>query len=1335
MSQSCWLMRRSVSALIFVLFGAIGWPQATSTSTVSGQVTDQQGALVIGATVQLTEPTTNTTLSTISNDAGRYVFVNVPSGTYTMNFSKGGFTTYRVNDIVVSVGAALTVNVSLQIGSTTTTVEVTATAGAELQTTSAAVGTSISGAALQALPNMGREAATLAVLQPGTTLSGNTAGAVSDQNTFQLDGGNNTDDMAGNPAGYVTNFAGLGGTQTNGSPTGMMPTPIESIEEFRIASFNQTADFNGSAGSQVQMVTKRGTNQFHGAAYGYYFATNVGAANTWQADHTPVKINGVSYDHTPLPSNHRDRFGGAIGGPLTPKFWGGKTYFFFNYEGFRFPNVGTFEHKVPSDLLRAGVIQIANSAGTYIPYNLNNVAVTVNGTTYQPSGLDPRGVGMSPVIQKIWNTQMPVGNDPLYSSGDGFNTLGYLSTIRAPLTSNNYVARVDHDFGEKLRFFTTYRFLRLVNLTTNQVDIGGALPGDTFGQPTAKAPRDQVPGYWVAGLTANLTPNITNDFRYNYTRNFWQWGSSNDPPQLPGLGGAVEIGGEGTTATTSLGPYNVNNQSTRQRFWDGQDNLLKDDVTWIKGNHVFQFGFSYQRNYDYHMRTDNGGTINNQIVYQVGYPGIDFSAFPYPSTVPSNQKTNFNNYYAYVLGMVNLPQVAQVRGGSDLSLLPVGSQAYERSVIPFYDWYFSDTWHLKPSLTLTLGMGYVIQMPPYEINGNQAIPVDAAGNQLSVQDYLTAKKNAALKGQVYDPIIGYANNANVGAGVKYPYSPIYNQFSPRVAVAWNPKISNGILGKIMGDGKTVIRAGYGRIYGRLNGVELLLLPLLGVGPIQPITCPGASRTMQCLGTNGVDPSTAFRIGVDGNTAPLASVAQKLPQPDFPGASGLTGANDAAAGDLMSLDKHFQPNRTDNVTLTIQREINKKSTLEVGYIGRLIRHEATMTNLDAVPYMMTLGGQQFSQAYAALYTQLTQGVAGSAVTSQPFFEAALGGPTSAFCKGFTSCTAAVASGSMANFVKQSSVTDLWNAMSSANGWILGRTNISSNPRQLTALGLADSVGYGNYNAAFATFRMRDWHGLTALSNFTWGRSLGIGAFTQSSGTYTLLDPYNINNNYGPNGFDVRFIYNLAVSYAPTWYHTQKGVVGHVLGGWMIAPLFTAQSGSPVAVYDGNQGSCSGGGCAFGSVAGGGASSFGTATYGSESAVAASPYTGGSSANYNVQASGGKGTNNPAGVNMFANPAAVYAEFRDCTLGIDQSCGGYANLRGLPRWNLDASVTKDIGVWKEGRVGATFSFLFTNVMNHAVMSSPALDLSSPTTFGRITTQTNTPRNMEFGLRIHF
>lgn len=1324
-----------VAALLALSSGL--WGQATASSSIVGQVTDSTAAAIPGADVTVIDLSTKAARTTSTNEQGRYIFVNLAPGTYSIAVTKQGFSKSEVASQQIEIGTTATLNFKLELGTSTTTVEVKAVSTAELQTTSATVGTTISGSALAALPNFGRDVTTLAVLQPGTTLGGNTAGAVQDQNTYTLDGGNNSDDMSGNSTSYTTNFTGIGGTQTGGNSSGILPTPVESIEEIKVNSFNQTADFNSSIGGQIVMATKRGTNQFHGSAYGYYFDTVLGAANTWVNNHTPGHDGkGNPLPYTPLISNHRTRYGASIGGPIAPKFLGGKTYFFFNIEDLRFPNVGTYERLVPTALFRAGVIQVANSAGTYIPYNLNPNAVTVNGTTYQPAtcpagACDPRGLGLNPIVNQIWSKQMPLPNDPLYGSGDGYNTQGYLTTIRAPLSSNNYVGRIDHDFGDKWRFYSSYRQQHLVSLTTNQVDIGGVLPGNTLGVAAPVAPRPQVPSFFVAGLTTNITPTVTNTFVFSYTRNFWQWGSVNGPAQIAGLGGALEIGGESTNA---LIPYNVNTQSVRQRFWDGQDKLYKDDVTAIKGNHLVQVGGSYQRNFDYHSRTDNGAGINNAIVYQSTSSGINFTNSPYiPTTVPSNQTSTYATLYSEALGLISQPQVAYTRSGQNLTLNPVGSSAFDQSIIPTYNGYFSDTWHVKPTFTLVYGLGYTLEMPPYEINGKQISLVDSSGQAIGAADYLAAKQAAALKGQAYDPVIGYAAVRNVGAGLKYPYSPVYNEFSPRIAMAWNPSYDSGLLGKVIGHGKTVIRGGYGRIYGRLNGVNLVLVPLLGVGLIQAVTCLGPSKTGQCTGNGNVDPSSVFRIGTDGMTAPLPAASQTLAQPFFPGVSGAT------AGDVDTLDPHYRPETTDNFTITIQRELSRNSTIEVGYIGRKIRHEGQEINMDAVPTMMTLGNQQFSQAFANMYTQVaTNGVAAGSVTAQPFIEAALGGATSSYCKGFSSCTAALATNNK-SLITNAAVSDLWGAMNKISSWTLGRTMISSpltpgGIGQVTSTALTTSLGEGNYNALFLTYRLREYHGVSLTSNFTWSRSLGTAAQTQASSSYTAINPFDLNASYGPNGFDFPLIYNLAAYYHPDIFKAQKGVLGHILGGWTVSPLFFAQSGGPFGISY-SEGSCTG--CqAFGeNTPTGGLSAI------NENAVFASPYNGGTSAHYGVSGSGGVGTNNPSGVNLYANPAAVLAGFRKCILGIDTSCGGVGNLRGMPTFNLDAQALKDIGVWKDGKVGATLSFQITNVLNHMQPGAGAgnvpnsVVLTNPTLFGRITGQSNTPRNMEFGLRIHF
>jgi len=224
------------------------------------------------------------------------------------------------------------------------------------------------------------------------------------------------------------------------------------------------------------------------------------------------------------------------------------------------------------------------------------------------------------------------------------------------------------------------------------------------------------------------------------------------------------------------------------------------------------------------------------------------------------------------------------RAGQNLTLNPVGTPGFDQSIIPTYELYFSDTWHMKPSLTLTYGLAWQLAMPPYEIHGKQVMLVNSAGEPINMSDFLAQREKAALSGQGYAPEIGFGTVQNVGAGEKYPYNPFYGAFSPRVSLAWSPGADSGFLGALIGHQKTVIRGGYSRIYGRTNGVELVLVPLLGAGILQAVSCyPG--MTGSCAGAGTLTAATAFRIGTDGMTAPLPAVSQTLAQPYFPGVNG------------------------------------------------------------------------------------------------------------------------------------------------------------------------------------------------------------------------------------------------------------------------------------------------------------------------------------------------------------------------------------------------------------------------------------------------------------------
>ena len=344
------------------------------------------------------------------------------------------------------------------------------------------------------------------------------------------------------------------------------------------------------------------------------------------------------------------------------------------------------------------------------------------------------------------------------------------------LTSNNYVARIDHDFSDKWHFYMTYRDYKLVNITSNQVDVGGVLPGDTFGTPVCQGPASAA----AFGM----------DRRHDHVRSLpppptlscsatcgssGNGRSANGPPQLPGLGGAVEIGGESTSA---LIPYNVNTQSVRQRFWDGQDKQLRDDLTMLKGNHLFGFGGSYQRNFDYHSRTDNGSGVNDQVSYLSTSSGINWTSVSgcgatptscyIPSTVPSSSYSAYETNYSEVLGLLSSTQVMYTRSVPGLNLLPLGTQATTKTIIPFYSTYFYDTWHMKPTFTLTYGIGWNLEMPPYEINGSQVELVDSNDQPIVSTDFIAQREAAALQGSAYTPTVGFTLVRNVGSRAQVP---------------------------------------------------------------------------------------------------------------------------------------------------------------------------------------------------------------------------------------------------------------------------------------------------------------------------------------------------------------------------------------------------------------------------------------------------------------------------------------------------------------------------------------------------------------------------------------
>jgi len=294
---------------------------------------------------------------------------------------------------------------------------------------------------------------------------------------------------------------------------------------------------------------------------------------------------------------------------------------------------------------------------------------------------------------------------------------------------------------------------------------------------------------------------------------------------------------------------------------------------------------------------------------------------------------------------------------------------------------------------------------------------------------------------------------------------------------------------------------------------------------------------------------------------------------------------------------------------------------------------------------------------------------------------------------------------------------------------------------SGFGLNATNGHGSYNAGFVSLRMNDYHGVTLQQNFTYSKSLGTGAVQQSTSSYTADDPFNLDTMYGLQSWDRKFIYNLFFVYQPPYYKSQQGVIGHVLGGWNFSPIFTAGSGAPLYCNTRSDAQSFGAGD-------------GVNYSDNEQCLFTGSYTAGNSVNGNVLGATDPNGNKvgtsvatctnaaclqanpkgvPVGVNMFGNPVAVFDQFRNPILGLDTRDGGSGPIRGLPYWNLDLSVKKNVKIME--RVSTEFQFLFLNVLNHNQFQDPTLSTTSPGSWGVLNTQGNTPRQMEFGLRVSF
>ena len=746
------ITRLSLAAL-FGLFCSLA-VHAQDTTTLSGTVADPTGKVISGATVTATNTANGTARSVTTGDNGAYVFTQITPGTYSLRAEAPGFKVSVQDNLELLVKTPATVNFQLEVGSVNETVTVSGGAETLINRHDATIGNAFTAPQITQLPLEGRNVAGLLSLQPGVTFFGrvNPDGGTSDYRNGSVNGGKS--DQAN-----VT----LDGVDVNDQQTGFafnsaLRVTLDSVQEFRVVTTNANAEQGRSGGAQISLVTKGGTNQFHGSAYEFNRNT-LFEANDW--------FNNAVNPAVPRPKLIRNVFGASVGGPIIKD----RLFFFANYEGRRDARDQSVLRTVPSDDLRNGIVHEVTASGNTV--TLDQAAL---------KALDPAHIGASAAVMAIFQ-QYPHPNDR--TTGDGLNALGYRFNSPIHLAWNTYISRIDYNLTSSGKHSVFWRGT-LQNDKDNQAQ---QFPGQT--------PRftdlEHNKGF-AAGYNAALTSNIVNVLRAGYTRV------------------AIEDAGSSPFSNTHIVTFRgIDNlidtpRSLRQFIptWN-----VVDDLSWSKGAHSLQFGGNLRwiRTNRLNFATSFSSATINKAWLQSGRPLRCTGADPCTSGA--------DLYVADLFGLVDQgnAQYNVGKANNQFVTLPEGTGIQRNYGANEYEWYVQDSWRVKPNLTLTYGLRHSLYGPPWELNGLQVNPsmnlgdwynIRGAAMQAGIPDNQAAPKIAfALGGPVNNTRSFYGYNAK--------------NFGPRFAFAWSPG-GKGLLKYVTGgEGKMVVRGGYGLLYDRIGG--------------------------------------------------------------------------------------------------------------------------------------------------------------------------------------------------------------------------------------------------------------------------------------------------------------------------------------------------------------------------------------------------------------------------------------------------------------------------------------------------------------------------------------
>jgi hypothetical protein len=1080
----------------------------TGTSTLRGSVSDSQGQAVAGATVTLKNDARNFSRVTTTDSNGAYIFTAIPPNVYALEVEAQGFKKSVSTDVKALVDTPSTFDVRLEVGAITEVVTVTSAGDITVNTQDASLGTAITNQQIVQLPMPDRSPATLLTLQAGVTKEGYVAGARSDQSNITLDG------------------VDINEAQTNSLAAPVLRLNTEAIEEFRVTTSNANASQGRSSGAQISLITKGGTNDFHGAAF-YGGRNDFFDANDFFNNRTGV----------PRPARRRHFFGGAVGGPIAEN----RAFFFYSYEGLREKRGVPVTRTVPLPTLGQGIVRYRNASTGAI----EQLTAAQIATIFPNAGTNPAAIAALAAAA----TKYPANDFNAGDSAPGrlLNTAGY--RFNAPTTEyrNSHIARFDFNLTEKHLLFARGNYIH-DNLGTVQNFPDTPQPS-TWNHPTGI----------MAGHTWTITSSIVNNFRYGLTR---------DSFSTQGDSSANAISFR-FIFSPFLFSRTVNRVTPVHNF--------TDDLSLTKGRHTLQFGTNVRviRNQRESFANSFDNAITNPSFYPGGGTSITSPILAAGFNIAGADITPVQNAVTAIVGRFS-QFAANFIFDKDGSLFPAGSPSARTFATEEYDFYTQDSWKIRPNLTVTYGLRYGISRPVYEKFGFEVKP------NIGLGEYFERRIAGMNAGKPYNELLSLdlSGPANGRSGA---YQVDKNNFQPRVAASWSPDFKTGFLHKLFGDtGKSVFRGGFAMFndyYGQALAVNWDLNNTLGfssssvtsANTFNLTTNPGPLFTGYGQAVRGLPgvvvpgnitfPRTPIRRAFPGNIetglddsiiAPTHynysfTFERELPFGTIIQASfiGRNARKLLATRDIMSFNNLRDPaSGVDWYTAGGMLETFRSAGRPVSSIAQ-------------IPYFANLFPANLADILG-LNPSYNQTQAVYALT----VPASLGG-LSGYNYGNDWTTVLF------------DISTLGNATCNPpNPNFSSACHMFIQP-QWGTLGAWSSVANSDYRAFTLSARQRYKNSLTLDFNYTLSNSKDDASVLQTAATTgaSILNPFRQRDNYAFSSFDVRhiinsnFVWQLPIGKGRWLLGNSGRVADSLLGGWQFSGIVRYNSGLPVsAPYD-------------------------------------------------------------------------------------------------------------------------------------------------------------------------